>query len=73
MNGLLYLQIGEAKLGLTTRDYYFNAEHQNLRDAYLKYSINIATLLGADPDTANTDMKAVFDLDMQLANVCILL
>ncbi|XP_060583095.1 neprilysin-1-like [Ruditapes philippinarum] len=68
-SGKRMIKIGEAKLGLTTRDYYFNAEHQNLRDAYLKYSINIATLLGADPDTANTDMKAVFDLDMQLANL----
>lgn len=65
------LQIGEPKLSLSTKDYFFNAEHQNLRDAYLRYSTNIAILLGAEVDTANSDMKDVFDLDIQIANVSI--
>ncbi|XP_045162499.2 neprilysin-1-like isoform X2 [Mercenaria mercenaria] len=67
-SGKRIITIGEPTLGLT-REYYFDKDQKKLREAYIKYITNIAVLLGADIDTAKSDMEAVFALDTLLANL----
>lgn len=68
-SGKRIIQIGEPGLGLSTRDYFFNKQHENVRKAYVEYMTNVAILMGADPATAKTDMEKVFAFETLMANL----
>lgn len=56
---------------LPTRDYYLDnsTKMAAIREAYVQYGKTVAELFGADPTTAETDMRQVLDLDIDLAQV----
>ena len=43
----------------------------SLPQAYLRYMVDVAVLLGAEPDFAEREMRAVLDFEIQLANFSI--
>jgi len=61
-------QIG---LLLPTRDYYLDDLDQfvSIREAYVTYGTRISELFGANPVTAEADMKRILQLETDLANV----
>ncbi|XP_078042097.1 neprilysin-1 isoform X2 [Augochlora pura] len=63
------IQLDQMQLALPSRDYYLNKSSKAALDAYHKYMINVAVLLGADPADAHVDFDKVIYLEQQLANV----
>lgn len=63
-------QIGYAQadaLGMPTKDYYTDPKHAAVFDAYRRYIESTFELAGADPQTAQTRMHQVVDLESALA------
>ncbi|KAH3827034.1 hypothetical protein DPMN_128962 [Dreissena polymorpha] len=63
------ITIDEPYLNLVSRNFFFDDAHAHLREALLKYMVDLAVLLGADRSVAQRDMEAVMALDTDLANV----
>ena len=61
--------IGQAGLGLGTRDYYFNDDPQTtaIREAYKQYGKSMFMLVGYDEATAQKKMDAVYAIEKRLA------
>lgn len=57
----------ESGLGLPTKDYYTDAEHASIRDAYLAYIAKSFELTGSSADVAKTQAKDVLALETRLA------
>lgn len=58
-------------LGLPSRDYFLKSSSEGDLQAYHKYMVQSAVLLGADPETASEELQDVVKFEMQLANVTI--
>ena len=56
-------------LGLPTPDYYTNAEHAELRDAYLAHIAKVLELIGVDAAAAKTQAASVLAFETRLAKV----
>ncbi len=56
---------------MLSREYYLDDKESKYKDAYLKYMISIAELLGANHSHAVSEMNAVLDFEIKLANVSI--
>lgn len=56
-------------LALPSRDYYLNLSSENDLKAYHRYMTQTAVLLGANPETASSELKDVVKFEMKLANV----
>lgn len=54
-------------LGLPTRDYYENAEHAALRDAYVAHIARVLELTGVDAESAKKQATSVLAFETQLA------
>lgn len=54
-------------LGLPTRDYYENAEHAALRDAYVAHVAKVLELTGVDADSAKKQAQSVLAFETRLA------
>ncbi len=54
---------------MPSREYYLKEHDILYKDAYLRYMINVAKLLGADDETATREMTEVLEFEIQLANV----
>ncbi len=54
---------------MMSREYFLDDSEPKYKDAYLKYMIAIAELLGANKTHATSEMTAVLDFEVQLANV----
>ena len=52
-----------------SREYFLDDSESKYKDAYLKYMISIAQLLGANETHAVKEMNEVLDFEVQLANV----
>lgn len=63
----LFKKIDQLMLALPSREYYMKSNNE--LTAYHRYMTQIAILLGADPDTAATEMQNVIDFEVSLANV----
>nr|XP_042909924.1 neprilysin-4-like [Parasteatoda tepidariorum] len=63
------IQIDQADMGLPSREYYVQGTQQ--LDAYYRFMVDIAQLLGAPLEQAETDMRDALELEMQLANFTI--
>ena len=54
---------------MMSREYFLDDSESKYKDAYLKYMISIAQLLGANETHAVKEMNEVLDFEVQLANV----
>lgn len=70
-------QLDQLTLALPSQDYYLKASSEGDLQAYHKYMVSIAVLLGANATTAEKELQDVVKFEMQLANVqffiCLLL
>lgn len=60
------IQLDQAELGLMSRDYYIQGSQQ--LEAYGRFMVDIAELLGATPERARTEMQEVLEFETALAN-----
>lgn len=54
---------------MPSREYYLKDSETEYKEAYLKYMIDVAVLMGAEPEFAEKEMNEVLRLEMALANV----
>lgn len=54
---------------MPSREYYIKSKDDDYKQAYLKYMVNIAVLLGANHSFAVSEMTDVLEFEMKLANV----
>ena len=52
-----------------SREYFLDDSESKYKDAYLRYMISIAKLLGANDTHAEKEMTEVLDFEVKLANV----
>lgn len=62
-------QLDQLVLALPSQDYYLKASSEGDLQAYHKYMVSIAVLLGANASTAEQELQDVVKFEMQLANV----
>ena len=62
-------QLDQPSLGMPSREYYLKEEERSYKDAYLKYMVNVACLLGANETLARLDMAEVLAFEVELAKV----
>lgn len=62
-------QLDQLVLALPSQDYYLKASSEGDLQAYHKYMVSIAVLLGANETTADRELQDVVKFEMQLANV----
>ncbi|GAB6022947.1 Neprilysin-4 [Chamberlinius hualienensis] len=62
------IQLDQPELGLPGRDYYIQ-EDTKVVDAYYKFMLETALLLGADPETAGEDTTEILKFERELANL----
>lgn len=63
-----FAQFDEPTLGLS-REFLLRGEGDSVVNAYLNYMVNLATLFGADPETARSDLDDALEFEIALANV----
>lgn len=63
-----YFQLDQAALGLS-REYLSKGFDEKIVQAYYKYMVDIAVILGADPDRASKELKESLEFEIKLANV----
>lgn len=68
---LCSLQLDQLVLALPSQDYYLKSSSEADLQAYHKYMVSIAVLLGANATTAERELQEVVKFEMQLANVII--
>ena len=56
---------------MRNRNFLLSEKYKDMRNAYIRYGKNVATLLGADQEAAETDMADILSLEIKLANVSI--
>lgn len=62
-------QIDQAKLGLPSRKYYLDKSHAHEMQAYLDFQIKMATLLGANHEIVEKELKENLKFETAIANV----
>jgi hypothetical protein len=62
------LQLDQATLGLS-REYLSKGFDDKIVQAYYKYMVDIAVILGANRERARTELKESLEFEIQLANV----
>lgn len=66
---LLLVQLDQPELGMPGREYYLKESDGEYKDAYLRFMISMAQLLGAAEETAKREMTEVLEFEEKLANV----
>lgn len=61
-------QIDQASLGLS-REYLSKGFDERIVQAYYRYMVDIAVILGADPQRAKNELRESLDFEISLANV----
>ena len=61
--------LGQTKLGLPERDYYFNTDSRtnNIRAEYIKHIQKIFELIGTEQTTAKSNSRAIMSIESMLA------
>lgn len=62
------LQLDQASLGLS-REYLSKGFDDEIVQAYYAYMVDIAIILGADPDRARKELRESLEFEIKLANV----
>ena len=70
-DGFLF-QLDQPSLGMPSPEYFLKEQDALYKDAYLRFMINVAVLLGADREEATREMQNVLDFEIKLANVSLL-
>ena len=70
LNNML-LQVDQASLGIS-REYLSKGFGEKIVDAYYSYLVDIAVILGADPERASKEIRESVEFEMKLANVSLL-
>lgn len=65
----LFAQLDQPELSMPSKEYYLMEGDEIYKNAYLRYMINVAKILGADEVTAERDMTDVLRFEEKLANV----
>lgn len=65
------IQLDQLVLALPSQDYYLKSSSEADLQAYHKYMVSIAVLLGANSTTAERELQEVVKFEMQLANVIV--
>ncbi|XP_070560604.1 endothelin-converting enzyme homolog isoform X2 [Ptychodera flava] len=65
------IQIDQSGLVLPSRDYYLKNDSKEVTDAYLKYMMTVATLMGADLNETQPLMQEILDLETEVANITV--
>ncbi|ESO88297.1 hypothetical protein LOTGIDRAFT_219386 [Lottia gigantea] len=65
------IEFDQSSFGLPGRDYFLHDRNDSMLKAYEEVAIKVAVLMGADPSTAESDMKDMVDFEIQLANISI--
>ncbi|GFX17356.1 membrane metallo-endopeptidase-like 1 [Trichonephila clavipes] len=68
-SSLNIIQLDQADLGLPSKEYYIQGTQQ--LEAYGRFMVDIAQLLGATPEQAENDMREVLEFETVLANFTI--
>ncbi|MEO2044063.1 MAG: hypothetical protein ABGX43_05630 [Nitrospinaceae bacterium] len=68
---MLIFQFDQSDLLLPSAEYYQAGFGHPVIQAYYDVLLNVATLLGADPVRAKTEMKELIEFEMNLASVSI--
>lgn len=63
------LQIDQLVLALPSRDYYLKPSSKGDLAAYHRYMTQIAIIMGANPETASSELEDVVNFEIKLANV----
>lgn len=63
-----YSQIDQPNLGLS-REYITKGNNDTIVQAYHKYMVDVAVIMGADPDRAWTQLNETLQFEIALANV----
>ena len=66
-------QLDQTSLGLPSREYFLESSNDLYLNAYKKYMINIAKLLGASIENATRHAGELIDFETKLAKVLILI
>jgi len=62
------LEISQASLGLS-REYLVKGLDDKVVQAYLKYMVDVAVYFGAEPETAEKELKDSFEFEQKLAKI----
>jgi len=65
---MIVLQLDQATLGLS-REYLSKGFDDKIVQAYYRYMVDIAVILGANRERARTELKESLEFEIQLANV----
>ena len=65
----IIFQFDQSDLLLPSADYYQLDFTHPIIKAYYEVLVNVASLLGADPNAAQTEMKDLIEFEMNLASV----
>lgn len=65
----MLIQLDQPSLGMPSREYYLKESDGEYKDAYLRFMIAMARLLGAEEEQARTEMTKVLEFEEELANV----
>ncbi|XP_073991272.1 neprilysin-like 8 isoform X2 [Rhodnius prolixus] len=63
------IHFDQTSLGLPTRDYYLQPSNLQYLEAYKNYLIKVATLLGANADTAPHEAEQIIQFEISLAKI----
>ncbi|XP_011705313.1 PREDICTED: endothelin-converting enzyme 1-like, partial [Wasmannia auropunctata] len=67
-NSRRLITLGQASLGLS-REYLLKGFNEKIVQAYYEYMVDIAVILGANPDRARTELKESLEFEIKLANI----
>ncbi|XP_011689069.1 PREDICTED: membrane metallo-endopeptidase-like 1 [Wasmannia auropunctata] len=67
-NSRRVISLDQASLGLS-REYLLKGFYDKIVQAYYKYMVDIAIILGANPDRAHIELKESLEFEIKLANV----
>ena len=62
-------QLDQTQLGMPGRQYFLKERDAKPLMAYQTFATEAANMLGADPRTAERDMREMIDFEIRLANV----
>ena len=62
-------QLDQTQLGMPSRDYYLKGRDEKTLVAYEKFAVDVAIMLGAEPERAAREMNEMVDFEINLANV----
>ena len=63
------MQLDQAKLGMPGREYLIKGLEDKDVKAYLEYQVGLATLLGADAESARKEQTEAVEFEIKLATV----